>query len=443
MQATLLSIAIALILALVTALVGPHFVDWNKYRVQFETQASRMTGLQVRIAGPIEARLLPTPSMNLSRIEIARGDEAGSLRARRLSIEFSLGSLARGEFKATDVILEGAEIAIALDRNGRLDWPAPSVGFDLEAISIERLDIRDSRALLADAASGYGMVLDKLEFKGELRTLSGPVKGQGSFYADGMHYPYRIAMSRVGDDRLRVRFNIDPIDRPLTFDTEGFLSVENGAPRFAGNVTFARPVTRAPTGSQAEVLEPWRLTGKIDGNSTRAVVEQIEFQYGPDDRPIRLRGDARINFGASPRSHRRAVVAADRSRPHPGVAGAAAPPPARRHQDLCGLLRRIAAAADPRVARRQRRKPDPGRRDPAAVQRRFRQHRGRLGHRETRAAGAWPVATGDGGTPRRCRRHLVRGADTAVFEGSAHADCLADRSSRGPDHRCRQSECRW
>ena len=302
MQATLLSIAIALILALVTALVGPHFVDWNKYRAEFETQASRMTGLNVRVAGPIDAKLLPTPSLILSRIDISRGpDEAGSLRARRLSIEFSLGSLVRGEFKATDVILEGAEIAITLDRNGRLDWPAPSVGFDPEAISIERLDIRDSRVLLADAASGYGMVLDKFEFKGELRTLSGPVKGQGSFYADGQHYPYRVAASRVGDDRLRVRLNIDPIDRPLTADAEGFLSVENGAPRFAGSVTLARPLTRAPAGSQGEVLEPWRLTGKIDGNSTRAVVEQIEFQYGPDERPIRMRGDARINFGASPR----------------------------------------------------------------------------------------------------------------------------------------------
>jgi AsmA family/AsmA-like C-terminal region len=301
-QATLLSIAIALILALVTALVGPHFVDWNKYRSEFETQASRMTGLQVRIAGPIEARLLPTPSMNLSRIDIARSGEPGSLRARRLSIEFSLGALARGEFKATDVILDGAEISIALDRDGRLEWPVPtSMGFDPESISIERLDIRDSRALLADAASGYGVVLDKLDFKGELRTLSGPVKGQGSFYADGQHYPYRIAASRVGEDRVRLRLNIDPIDRPLTADADGFLSIENGAPRFAGTVTVARPVTRAPAGSQAEILEPWRLTGKIDGTSTRAVIEQIEFQYGPDERPIRLRGDALVNFGAAPR----------------------------------------------------------------------------------------------------------------------------------------------
>jgi large subunit ribosomal protein L24 len=300
-QATLLSIAIALILALVAALVGPHFVDWNKYRAEFETQASRMTGLQIRVGGPIDARLLPTPSLNLSRIDITRGDEAGTLRARRLSIEFSLGSLARGEFKATDVILEGAEIAIALDRSGRLEWPAPSVGFDPEAISIERLDVRDSRILMADAASGYGVVLDKFEFTGELRSLAGPVKGQGSFYADGLHYPYRIGLSRVGDERLRVRLNIDPIDRPLTADAEGFLSVENGKPRFAGSMTLARPLTRAPPGSTAEVLEPWRLTGKIDGNSSRAVIEQIEFQYGPDERPIRLRGDALVNFGGSPR----------------------------------------------------------------------------------------------------------------------------------------------
>ena len=83
-------------------------------------------------AGPIDARLLPTPSLNLQRIDIARGDEAGSLRARRLSIEFSLGALARGEFRATDVILEGAEISVALDRNGRLEWPAPTIGFDPE-----------------------------------------------------------------------------------------------------------------------------------------------------------------------------------------------------------------------------------------------------------------------------------------------------------------------
>ena len=169
------------------------------------------------------------------------------------------------------------------------------------SISIERLDIRDSRALLADDASGSGVVLDKLEFKGELRSLAGPIKGQGSVYVAGQHYPYRLTASRAGDDRIRVRFNVDPIDRPFTADADGLVSIDNGMPRFVGNVTLARPVTRAPAGAQAEIIEPWRLIGKIDGNSKRAVIEQIDFQYGPDERPIRLRGDASVSFGSSPR----------------------------------------------------------------------------------------------------------------------------------------------
>ena len=77
MQATLLGLGIALILALVAALVGPPFVDWSQYRSVFETQVSRLVGMPVRVNGAIEARLLPTPSMVLRDIEAGgRGVEA-------------------------------------------------------------------------------------------------------------------------------------------------------------------------------------------------------------------------------------------------------------------------------------------------------------------------------------------------------------------------------
>ena len=64
MQTTLLGLAIALILALVAALVGPHFVDWARYRSDIEAEASRLLGAPVRISGPIGAQLLPTPSVS-------------------------------------------------------------------------------------------------------------------------------------------------------------------------------------------------------------------------------------------------------------------------------------------------------------------------------------------------------------------------------------------
>jgi len=300
-QTTLLGLAIAMILALVTALAGPLFVDWNKYRDEFETRASQLTGLQLRVAGPVDARLLPTPTLTLQRIDVSRPGEAGAVRARKLAIEFSLSSLMRGEFRATDLRVEGAEFALGLDASGRLDWPAPSIGFDPDALSIERLDILDSRAMLTDSASGSGLVLDKLEFRGELRSLAGPIKGEGAFLLDGQHYPYRLSASRVGDDgAVRVRFGIDPIDRPLLAEADASVWIERGIPRFEGTLNLARPVGRAPAGAQALIIEPWRVSSKIRGDSAAAVLEQIEFQYGPDDRAMKLKGDARLTFGSQP-----------------------------------------------------------------------------------------------------------------------------------------------
>ena len=89
MQTTLLTAAIALILALVAALVGPLLVDWGTYRPLFEAQASRLVGLPVVVKGRIDARLLPSPQLTLHDIEI--GGE--TIRARSLDIELALGSL--------------------------------------------------------------------------------------------------------------------------------------------------------------------------------------------------------------------------------------------------------------------------------------------------------------------------------------------------------------
>src|SRR6476619_676662 len=128
-QTTLLGCAIAIILALVAALVGPIFIDWGRYRGEFEARASRLTGLEFRVTGPIDARLLPTPTLMLQGIEFGRPGDSSQVRARALHIEFALGALVRGEWRIADARLEGPEFAIGLDGAGRVAWPVPSIGF--------------------------------------------------------------------------------------------------------------------------------------------------------------------------------------------------------------------------------------------------------------------------------------------------------------------------
>src|SRR3954467_9050864 len=80
-QTTLLGLAIAFIIALLAALVGPYFVDWNKFRPQFEAEASRIVGAKVSVEGALDARLLPSPTLRLRSVAVGGANDAGKVRA--------------------------------------------------------------------------------------------------------------------------------------------------------------------------------------------------------------------------------------------------------------------------------------------------------------------------------------------------------------------------
>jgi uncharacterized protein involved in outer membrane biogenesis len=297
-QTTLLSIAIAFILALITALIGPYFVNWSDHRALFEREASRLVGLQVRVSGEIDVGLLPVPSVTLGGVEIGPAGQERRLRARSVSIELGLGPLMRGEIRAADMRVVGPEFSIGLNSTGQIDWPSTALASD--TLSIERLNLEDGRAVLTEAASGSRVVLENLQFTGDVKSLAGPVRGEGAFKANGSLYNYRIAAGRLAEEGMRLRLTLDKPDQPLSIDADGMLAFEGGVPRFEGNLTAARPAGAENASGKAVANEPWRMTGKAKVTQAAALLEQLEYQYGPDERAVKLGGAAEVKFGRSP-----------------------------------------------------------------------------------------------------------------------------------------------
>ena len=126
MQTTLLGLAIAVILALVSALIAPLVVDWNRYRGAFEQEASQLTGLTVRVNGAIDARILPTPHIKLRDVEVGEPGQQPQVQADSIELEVGLGPMLRGEVQATELRLVAPQINLGLDRSGAIDWPALS-----------------------------------------------------------------------------------------------------------------------------------------------------------------------------------------------------------------------------------------------------------------------------------------------------------------------------
>ena len=166
MQTTLLGVAIAIILALVAALVAPLVVDWSQYRAAFEDEASRLTGLTVRVNGSIDARILPSPHFKLRDVAVGAPGREPQIRAGAVELELGLGPLVRGEVRATEMRLLAPQISVRLDDAGALDWPVPASTPGGDVLATSRFTVENgspgSAAVgrLEDAASGAAGVVE-------------------------------------------------------------------------------------------------------------------------------------------------------------------------------------------------------------------------------------------------------------------------------------------
>lgn len=308
MQTTLLSIAVAIILALVAALVGPLLIDWNGYRPVFEAQASRVMGTEVRVAGPIDLRLLPSPRLTLNDIQVGASPsvaqakpqpEGASVKARSLGVEFALGPLLRGEWRATEFTVSGPEVRLVTDANGQVSTPGIAFAFNAGDLAIEKLSIEDGKFSVVDP-DGSAVTLDRVWFNGDARSLIGPLKGEGAARIDNELYPFRLSTGRYGeDDTLKLKINVDPVNRPLSIETDGVLSLKD-APQFEGTLKLAKPVGVAQK-SGGRLTQPWRITAKLKANAQSALMEQVEYLYGSDEQGVKLTGVADFKFGKEPR----------------------------------------------------------------------------------------------------------------------------------------------
>lgn len=295
MQTTLLGLAIAFIIALVAALVGPHFIDWTRFRPQFEAEASRILGAPVRVSGSLDARLLPTPSLRLQSAVVGGPNDPGRIRADSLAVEFSLGSLMRGEWRATELTVNGVALDLGLDQKGRIDWPVSSDNTNLAALAIDRVNLT-GRVALHDAASRSTLELNDIAFSGDVRGLSGSVRGNGNFTVSGTRYPFRISSSQDGGG-VRLRLTLDPGLHGWTVDLDGALAFEARVPHFDGTMAVARS---APDGTAPDSVTPWRLTTKLKADPIKASLAQLEVSYGRDDAAMKLTGLADFHFGGKP-----------------------------------------------------------------------------------------------------------------------------------------------
>src|SRR5262245_12002068 len=182
--------------------------------------------MPVRVEGDIDARLLPAPSIRLRNVAIGARADTNNVSVEKLDVEFSLGDLMRGEWRANELTLNGLVLELGLDGRGRMNWSSRSGSFNFGALTVDKFHLTGA-VMLHDLPSRTTLRLDDIAFSGEVRALAGTVRGEGALKLDGARTPFRLALGRTADGSgQRVRLNLDPGARPFAADLEGVLHFE-------------------------------------------------------------------------------------------------------------------------------------------------------------------------------------------------------------------------
>ncbi|MHB1215994.1 MAG: AsmA family protein [Thiobacillus sp.] len=146
----------ALIGLLVLAAIALFFLDINAYKPRLEAAVSSVTGMEVRVDGPVGVGFFPNVRVTLKDVHIRnRGTEVVTAREARIGIDFR--TLLRKGIRVDRIELEHPGIAIVKDHDGTFNFerseaaPRPLPDLNLATVSFSDATVR-----YLDTQSGAG-----------------------------------------------------------------------------------------------------------------------------------------------------------------------------------------------------------------------------------------------------------------------------------------------
>ena len=290
MRVVLTSFAVALVAALFLALVAPLLIDWSAHRAEIAARLDAMTGGKVKLDGPITARLLPIPFVELGEGAVAgAGPGAPALTFASARLELSLVKLMGGTIRFTDIRLARPVLTLMRDASGSLDLPKAPAD---RAIGFDRLVVTDGKLLITGSKGFQNREVDGVALNADAASLAGPFHVSGSFTGPGAApVAFRIATEAQSNGRFPIRAGVDAGATWPALDFDG---------AFDGT-TLEGAATLTGVASGTDGAMPWRMAGRLVADSSRATLNPADVRLGPDERAVRADGSATLAFGSPSR----------------------------------------------------------------------------------------------------------------------------------------------
>ncbi len=283
MNSVLSYIAGFVVVLLIAALVGPTFVDWNRFRAQIETQGSKITGRELKIGGDIRFVVLPAPHLTLNDVSLSNlpgAENSDFARFGQIDGEVALAPLFSGEISVTSVTVTRPQLHLEVMRDGRSNWHgilADSLQMDglfgLSSVSLEKANFDDGTVTYADHRNERSWRLDHVGGSVIATSLLGPVRANLKFDANDIPLALRLAIGNFGEHKaFPVTAEVQALAQPAKLLFSG---VSTGASnmRLDGTGSFEYGTTKTEDGQKPKA--PLRVEAGVVIGSDAATFRNL------------------------------------------------------------------------------------------------------------------------------------------------------------------------
>lgn len=315
----LLQILLGLVIAaLVTILAAPYFIDWNQYKSEIETQASRLVGHNLTVAGDVHLRLLPAPYLQLENITVHAPNDATDtpplLTAKAFRLWLSAPPLLRGVIEVQEIEVVQPHLRFAIDENGKSNWyqnrsSNHSLPFTPKAVSLQSMKIKDGTLEISTIALGTKshtsknrkLLIEALNGNFSAGSLKGPYKFDGMIGKDEKQQILRVSTGSIDEkDAMRVKGILRSPQGGQRYSFDGSVSDLKNHPTMHGVLSASFPFftsTQKDAKNNPKIhVKPIEVKTSINANTAGALFDKILITIVHKNRPQMMTGKGRLSW---------------------------------------------------------------------------------------------------------------------------------------------------
>jgi len=295
-----------LVIALISALVAPNYIEWSNYRSEFEVQAGKVLGQKVEVRGSAKAQLLPLPSIEFTDVRVgAREDGEAMMVVDRFRVDVELAPLLKGDILIVDMELQNPKVNIAVGKNGVVDWTSREIGgVDPDDVLIEKVTIANGSIRMHNIETDQSFEAEQINALISARTLAGPWTIKGDLVLNGEKADIRVKTGRLQDKGIiNSRLNIQPANHPYSMELAGPIGLVEGTLRYKGKFKMRAVQNKKPlpTGEAGQIFPyqalPVQMSGLFDARPNALRLQEFKLAVGDKEDPYNINGTAQAAFG--------------------------------------------------------------------------------------------------------------------------------------------------